>query len=110
MMNTPLKPWTDSAFLLARLLSSSLKSWVICEFVKKIQVGCDDSAKRNERFFSHGRKLKPGNPAEYIARVAREFAAAGKMPLPSGWRTSYFINSFQTDRAIATLYAIVALY
>ncbi len=48
-----------------------------------------------------------GVPAETIERIAREYAAAkhNAMAHP-GWRTSNFINSFQTERAIATLNAL----
>jgi thiosulfate reductase/polysulfide reductase chain A len=47
-------------------------------------------------------------PAATIDRIAREFAAAKPNALAHpGWRTSNFINSFQTERAIATLNAIV---
>ena len=47
-------------------------------------------------------------PAETIRRIAREFAAAAPYALAhNGWRTSNFINSFQTERAIAILNALV---
>ncbi len=40
--------------------------------------------------------------------IAREFAAAAPHALAhNGWRTSNFINSFQTERAIAILNALV---
>ena len=49
-----------------------------------------------------------GVPAATIDRIAREFAAAKPHALAHpGWRTSNFINSFQTERAIATLNALV---
>jgi thiosulfate reductase/polysulfide reductase chain A len=46
-------------------------------------------------------------PADTIRRIAREFAAAAPYALAhNGWRTSNFINSFQTERAIAILNAL----
>ncbi len=49
-----------------------------------------------------------GVPAATIDRIAREFAAAKPNALAHpGWRTSNFINSFQTERSIATLNAMV---
>ncbi|MBE3117553.1 MAG: molybdopterin-dependent oxidoreductase, partial [Candidatus Atribacteria bacterium] len=48
-----------------------------------------------------------GVPATTIERIAREYAAAKHNALAHpGWRTSNFINSFQTERAIATLNAL----
>ncbi len=53
-------------------------------------------------------ETKTGVPAETIRRIAHEFAAAKRQALAHpGWRTSNFVNSFQTERAIATLNAIV---
>ncbi|MFH1184232.1 MAG: molybdopterin-dependent oxidoreductase, partial [Chloroflexota bacterium] len=51
---------------------------------------------------------KTGVPAATIDRIAREFAAAkpNAMAHP-GWRTSNFVNSFQTERTIAALNAVV---
>ena len=47
-------------------------------------------------------------PADTIRRIAREFAAAAPNALAhNGWRTSNFVNSFQTERAIAILNALV---
>jgi thiosulfate reductase/polysulfide reductase chain A len=47
-------------------------------------------------------------PADTIQRIAREFAGAAPNALAhNGWRTSNFVNSFQTERAIAILNALV---
>ena len=49
-----------------------------------------------------------GLDAEVIQRIAREFAAAAPYALAhNGWRTSNFINSFPTERAIGILNALV---
>ena len=56
----------------------------------------------------NGRRRSPAIPAETIRRIAREFAAAAPHALAhNGWRTSNFVNSFQTERAIAILNALV---
>ena len=48
-----------------------------------------------------------GVPAATIERIAREYAAAKHNALAHpGWRTSNFVNSFQTERAIAILNAL----
>jgi thiosulfate reductase / polysulfide reductase chain A len=47
-------------------------------------------------------------PADTIRRIAREFAAAAPYALAhNGWRTSNFVNSFQTERSIAALNTLV---
>ncbi len=47
-------------------------------------------------------------PAEFAPRIAREFAAAAPHALAhNGWRTSNFVNSFQTERLIAALNTLV---
>jgi thiosulfate reductase / polysulfide reductase chain A len=46
-------------------------------------------------------------PSDTIRRIAREFAAAAPYALAhNGWRTSNFVNSFQTERAIGILNAL----
>jgi thiosulfate reductase/polysulfide reductase chain A len=48
-----------------------------------------------------------GIPAETITRIAHEFAAAAPHALAhNGWRTSNFVNSFHTQRAITILNAL----
>ncbi len=103
----PIKPGTDSAFLLAMINVIITEELGDCEFVKKYTVGCDDLPKVMKDYTPQWAESITGIPAENIARVAREFAAAGKHAIAHpGWRTSNFINSFQTERAIATLNAI----
>ncbi len=49
-----------------------------------------------------------GIEAEVIRRIAVEFSDAGPQALAhNGWRTSNFINSFPTERAITILNALV---
>ncbi|MBK7450123.1 MAG: hypothetical protein IPJ47_12135 [Anaerolineales bacterium] len=49
-----------------------------------------------------------GIPAETITRIAHEFADAAPHALAhNGWRTSNFVNSFHTQRAISILNALM---
>jgi thiosulfate reductase/polysulfide reductase chain A len=103
----PIRPGTDSAFLLAMIQVISKHELADCEFVKKYVVGCDDLPKEMSKYTPEWAEQITGVPAATIERVAREYAAAGKNAMAHpGWRTSNFINSFQTERAIATLNAM----
>jgi len=103
----PIRPGTDSAFLLAMINVIVSNELADCEFVKKYINGCDDLPKEMSRYTTEWAEKITGVPAATIERIAREYAAAkhNAMAHP-GWRTSNFINSFQTERAIATLNAI----
>jgi thiosulfate reductase/polysulfide reductase chain A len=75
--------------------------------VKQYVVGCDGIIDAMSEFTPEWAETKTGVPAETIRRIAREYAAAQHNALAHpGWRTSNFINSFQTERAIATLNAL----
>jgi len=103
----PIRPGTDAAFLLAMIHVIVTEQLADCEFVKRYVVGCDDLPKAMENYTPTWAESITGIPAETIDRIAREYAAAGKNALAHpGWRTSNFINSFQTERAIATLNAL----
>jgi thiosulfate reductase/polysulfide reductase chain A len=79
-----------------------------CDFVKQYVVGCTDLPTAMAEYTPEWAETKTGVPADTIRRIAREFAAAKRFALAHpGWRTSNFINSFQTERAIATLNAII---
>ncbi len=103
----PIRPGTDSAFLLAMINVITQNELANCEFVKKYVQGCDDLAEAMQRYTPAWAEQITGVPAATIERIAREYAAAqhNAMAHP-GWRTSNFINSFQTERAIATLNAL----
>ena len=103
----PIRPGTDSAFLLAMINVITQNELADCEFVKKYVVGCDDLPHEMSRYTPEWAEQITGIPAATIERIAREYAAAkhNAMAHP-GWRTSNFINSFQTERAIATLNAM----
>lgn len=103
----PIRPGTDSAFLLAMINVIVTNQIGDCEFVKQFVVGCEDLPDAMKEYTPQWAEGITGVPADTIERIAREFAAAGKHALAHpGWRTSNFINSFQTERAIATLDAI----
>ncbi len=103
----PIRPGTDAAFLLAMIHVIVTNELADCEFVKKYVIGCDDIPAAMKEYTPQWAESITGVPAETIDRIAREYAAAGQDAMAHpGWRTSNFINSFQTERAIATLNAL----
>ncbi len=104
----PIKPGTDSAILLAIIHVIVTEQLGDCEFVKQYVVGCDDFPEAVKTYTPEWAESITGVPAATIDRLARDLAAAGKNALiHPGWRTSNFVNSFQTERAIASLNAIL---
>ena len=102
-----IKPGTDSAFLLGMIHEIVTYELGDCDFVKQYVVGCEDLPAAMAEYTHEWAESKCGVPADTIRRIAREFAAEKHNALiHPGWRTSNFINSFQTERAIATLNAI----
>lgn len=103
----PIRPGTDSAFLLAMINVITQNELADCEFVRKYVIGCEDLPRVMSKYTPAWAEKITGVPAATIERIAREYAAAkhNAMAHP-GWRTSNFINSFQTERAIATLNAM----
>jgi thiosulfate reductase/polysulfide reductase chain A len=103
----PIRPGTDAAFLLAMINVIREEELADCEFVKQYVDGCDELPTVMQDYTPEWAETKTGVPADTIRRIAREYGAAGKNALAHpGWRTSNFINSFQTERAIATLNAM----
>jgi thiosulfate reductase / polysulfide reductase chain A len=103
----PIRPGTDSAFLLAMINVIVSNELADCEFVKQYVVGCDGIQEAMRSYTPEWAEQITGVPATTIERIAREYAAAKHNALAHpGWRTSNFINSFQTERAIATLNAL----
>ena len=103
----PIRPGTDSAFLLAMIQVITKNELADCEFVRKYVIGCEDLPRVMSKYTPEWAEKITGVPAATIERVAREYAAAKHNALAHpGWRTSNFINSFQTERAIATLNAM----
>ena len=103
----PIRPGTDSAFLLAMINVIVSNELADCEFVKQYVVGCDGIKAAMQGYTPKWAEEITGVPATTIERIAREYAATKHNALAHpGWRTSNFINSFQTERAIATLNAL----
>jgi thiosulfate reductase/polysulfide reductase chain A len=104
----PVRPGTDLAFLLAMIHVIAKEELGNCEFVKEFTIGCERLPEHTSEYTPEWAESKCGIPAKTIRRIAREFAAAKPNALAHpGWRTSNFINSFQTERAIAILNAMV---
>jgi thiosulfate reductase/polysulfide reductase chain A len=104
----PLRPGTDLAFHLALLNVIIGEQRYNQEFVSAHTVGFDELANEVFRYTPQWAAQITGIDAETITRIAREFAAAGQYALAhNGWRTSNFVNSFATQRAISALNAIV---
>jgi thiosulfate reductase/polysulfide reductase chain A len=103
----PLRPGTDAAFLLAMINVIVSNELADCDFVKQYVIGCDGIQDAMRRYTPQWAEQVTGVPAATIERIAREYAAAKHKALAHpGWRTSNFINSFQAERAIATLNAL----
>ncbi|MBI3760517.1 MAG: molybdopterin-dependent oxidoreductase, partial [Chloroflexi bacterium] len=104
----PIRPGTDLAFHLTLIHVIATERLGACDFIKQYVVGCDQLPDEMAHYTPEWAESKTGVPADTIRRIAREFAAAkpNAMAHP-GWRTSNFINSFQTERAIATLNSMV---
>jgi thiosulfate reductase/polysulfide reductase chain A len=103
----PIRPGTDAAFLLAMINVIVTNELADCDFVKQYVVGCDGIQDAMSKYTPQWAENITGVPASTIERIAREYAAAKPNSLAHpGWRTSNFVNSFQTERAIATLNAL----
>jgi len=104
----PIKPGTDLAFHLAMLNVIVDEKLYNADFVQKNTVGFEELQKSIGTYTPEWAAPLTEIPADTIRRIAREFAAAGSGALAhNGWRTSNFVNSFQTERAIAILNALV---
>jgi thiosulfate reductase/polysulfide reductase chain A len=104
----PIKPGTDLAFHLALLNVIIGEELYNRSFVENYTVGFDQLAQEVKNYTPEWAAPITEIPADTIRRIAQEFAAAAPHALAhNGWRTSNFVNSFQTQRAIAILNALV---
>ncbi len=104
----PVKPGTDLAFHLALLHVIIGEKLYNADFVARYTTGFDQVAQEVQKYTPEWAAPLTDIPADTIRRIAREFAAAAPYVLAhNGWRTSNFVNSFQTERAITILNAIV---
>ena len=103
-----IRPGTDLAFHLALInviISERLYSF---RSVNNNTSGFDKLASAMPQYTPEWAAAITDIPADNIRRIAREFAHAAPYALAhNGWRTSNFVNSFQTERAIAILNALV---
>lgn len=103
----PIRPGTDAAFLLAMIHVIVSEELADCDFVRKFVDHCDEMPEVFNKYTPEWAEGITGIPAKTIDRIAREYAAAKQNAMAHpGWRTSNFVNSFQTERAIATLNAL----
>jgi thiosulfate reductase / polysulfide reductase chain A len=104
----PIRPGTDLAFHLALIQVIISESLYNKPFVEQYTEGFTELAVAVKGYTPEWAAPITGIDAEAIRRIAREFAAAGQFAMAhNGWRTSNFINSFPTERAITILNAIV---
>ena len=104
----PIRPGTDLAFHLGILNVIIGESLYNASFVSQYTVGFDEVAASVSQYTPEWAAGVTEIPADTIRRIAREFAAAAPYSLAhNGWRTSNFVNSFQTERAITILNALV---
>ncbi len=104
----PVRPGTDLAFHLALINVIINEKLYNTSFVDQYTIGFEQLASAVTSCTPEWAATLTGLEADVIQRIAREFAAAGKYALAhNGWRTSNFINSFATERAIAILNALV---
>jgi thiosulfate reductase/polysulfide reductase chain A len=104
----PIKPGNDLAFHLALLNIIIGDNIYDRSFVNRYTLGFDELKEEVRRYTPEWAAPLIGIPAETITRIAHEFAEAAPHALAhNGWRTSNFVNSFHTQRAISILNALV---
>ena len=104
----PIRPGTDLAFHLAMINVIISEKLYNSSFVNQYTVGFEQVALAVTGYTPEWAATLTGVEADVIRRIAREFAAAGKYALAhNGWRTSNFVNSFATERAITILNTLV---
>jgi thiosulfate reductase/polysulfide reductase chain A len=104
----PIRPGTDLAFHLAILNVIVGEGLYNQQFVAQSTSGFEKLPTAVASYTPDWASGITGIPAGTIQRIAREFAAAAPNAMAhNGWRTSNFVNSFQTERTITILNAIV---
>ena len=104
----PIRPGTDLAFHLAMINVIISEKIYNTSFVDQYTLGFEQLASAVVSCTPAWAAALTGAEANVISRIAHEFAAAGQYALAhNGWRTSNFINSFPTERAITILNALV---
>ncbi len=104
----PIRPGTDLAFHLAMINVIINEKLYNQSFVEQYTLGFDQLATAVTSYTPEWAANLTGVQADTIQRIAHEFATAAPYALAhNGWRTSNFINSFPTERAITILNALV---
>jgi len=104
----PIRPGTDLALHLAFINVIIGEKRYNKTFIEKYTVGFNELSASIGQYTPEWAAEKTGVPAETIRRIAQEFSEAAPYALAhNGWRTSNFVNSFQTERAITILNALV---
>ncbi|MBI5714883.1 MAG: molybdopterin-dependent oxidoreductase [Chloroflexi bacterium] len=103
----PIRPGTDLAFHLALLQVITSEKLYDKDKIEKYLKGLDGLPQAVASYTPEWAEKITGVAADSIRRIAREFAAARPYAMAHpGWRTSNFVNSFQTERCIAILNAL----
>lgn len=104
----PIRPGADLAFYLAMANVIVEEGLYNQDFVKKNTVGFEEFAREVKPFTPEWAEPRCEVPARTIRRIAHEFAEAAPAAFAHpNWRTSNFLNSFQTERTIAILNALI---
>jgi len=104
----PIRPGTDLAFFLALLNVIVSEQRYDKSFVEKYTVGFDELAQEVVKYTPEWAAPITEIKADDIRRIAREFSDVRPHCFAHpNWRTSNFINSFQTERALAVLNALM---
>jgi thiosulfate reductase/polysulfide reductase chain A len=104
----PIRPGTDLAFHLALINVIISEKRYNSQFVDQYTLGFDQLVAAISPCTPEWAAPITGIDAEAIRRIAQEFSDAAPYALAhNGWRTSNFINSFPTERAITILNALV---
>jgi len=104
----PIKPGMDLAFHLALLNVIIGENLFDSAFVNQNTVGFNTLQAEVSRYTPEWAASLTGVSAETITRIAHELAAAAPHVLIHNcWRTSNFVNSFHTQRAISIMNALL---
>ena len=104
----PIKPGTDLAFFLAVNHIVVTEGLYDKEFVEKYCVGFDKLEESLKTYSPEWAAQRCEIEADTIRKIAREFASQRPAAVAHpNWRTSNFTNSFQTQRSIAILNALM---
>jgi len=104
----PVRPGGDLAFFLAVNNVIIQEGLYDKEFIEKHTSGFEELVKEIQPYRPEWAEEKCGISAKEIYKVARDFATAAPRAFAHpNWRTSNTLNSFQTERSIAILNALV---